>query len=137
MEKYNSSVLGPSPYTLVAPSFALRSLAQAAGRAALGGPRESILAALVAARLTRGALPGSGLTPAQRSTRADHARNWLGTIALPPVPKVAATRVIELSAKDDLEALAAALAKVTDVTAPYLDRAARLELDSLAAQLRE
>jgi hypothetical protein len=108
MEKYNSSVLGPSPYTLAAPSFALRSLAQSAG-----------------------------LTPSQRSTRAEHARNWLGTIALPPVPKVAASRLIELSSKDDLGALATALAKVTDVTAPYLDRAARLELDSLAARLRE
>jgi hypothetical protein len=129
-------VLGPSPFALTNSAFSLRAVALAAGRAPLGGPRESVLAALVAARLAVGALPAAKLTPAQRATRADHARTWIGTIALPQVPKVAALRAVELTAKNDLSGLAAALAKVTDVTAPYLDRAARSELESLGAKLR-
>ena len=129
-------MLGPSPFALAIPTFSLRAVALAAGRAPLGGPRESLLVALVAARLAAGALPEAKLSPAQRESRADQARLWIGTIAVPQVPKVAAARVIELSAKGDREGLAEALAKVTDVTAPYLDRGARSELDSLSAKLR-
>lgn len=133
---YTSDVLGPSPFALTNAVFSLRALAIAAGRAPLGGPRESVLAALVVARLAAGALPAARLTPAQRAVRADHARTWLGTIAIPAVPRMTSARVVELSVTGDSAGLAAALAKVTDVTAPYLDRAARSELDSLSVRLR-
>jgi hypothetical protein len=95
-----------------------------------------VLVALVAARVASGALADSNLSPAQRSSRAEQARSWLATVAVPPVPKVAAARVFELSTSADPSALAEALAKVTEVTAPYLDRAARSELDSLTTRLR-
>jgi hypothetical protein len=130
-------VLGPSPFALTIPTFKLRAVAAAAGRAPLGGPRESILAALVVSRLVIGALSGSQLTPSQRSARADHARTWIGTMALPPVPKAAAIRAIESTVKGDTEGLVTALSKVIDVTAPYLDRAARSEFELLARELRE
>lgn len=130
-------MLGPSPYTLATPAFTLRALAVAAGRSPLGGARESLLALLIGARLAAAAVAGSALTPPQRRLRAEHARNWLGTVALPPVPKVAAARLIDATAGEDKRAILAALAKVTEVTAQYLDRPARLDLDSLAARLAE
>ena len=129
-------MLGPSPYSLSVPAFRFRAVAAAAGRAAIGGPREVLLAVLVAARLVAGALPAGGLSVAQRRARADATRHWLGTIALPGVPKVALTRLVEATAVGGLEAMAAALTKVTDVTAPYLDRASRSELESLGRTVR-
>jgi hypothetical protein len=133
---YTSGVLGPSPYALPAPGFRFRALAQVAGRAPLGGPRETAIATLVAARLAAATLHAPGISTAQRTARADAARSWIGTVALGPVPKVALTRLVETTAQGDRNAVAAALSKVTDVTAPYLDKAARSELDSLAAALR-
>jgi hypothetical protein len=55
---------------------------------------------------------------------------------VPAVAKVAVARLIETSARNDPAALVAALIKVTDVTAPYLDRAARSELEQLVVALR-
>ncbi|MDA1080241.1 MAG: hypothetical protein O2973_00980 [Gemmatimonadetes bacterium] len=110
-------------------------MAVAAGRAAIGGPREVLLGVLLGARLAAGAIAPHALTVAQRRARADAARHWLGTIAIPGAPKIALTRLIDITVSGNAEAVAAALAKVTDVTAPYLDRAARSELDSLRLAL--
>jgi hypothetical protein len=129
-------VLGPSPYALAVPAFRFKALALAAGRAPLGGPRETALAVLIGARLAAGTTGPAALPLEIRVARADAARGWLGTIAIPPVTKVAVARLIETTARNDFAALVAAIAKVTDVTAPYLDRAARSELDLLAAALR-
>ena len=129
-------MLGPSPYALATPAFRFKAIALSAGRAPLGGPRETALAVLIGARLTAGATGSGALAPDIRAGRAEAARAWLGTIAVPAVTKIAVTRLIELTARNDSAALAAALTTVTDVTAPYLDRAARSELDELAAALR-
>lgn len=91
---------------------------------------------LLAARLASGMLGPTAVTAAVRGTRAEGVRHWLGTIAIPQVPKVAITKLVELTAAGEPGQVATALAKVTEVTAPYLDRAARSELDSLAAALR-
>lgn len=128
-------MLGPSPYALPAVQFPLRALAQAAARAPLGGPRESILATLLGARLAIALLHRDLIDHVVRAARADAARAWIGTIAIPAVPKAAVTRLIEASAKGDATLTAAALAKVTEVTAPYLDKAARSELMALGAAL--
>ncbi len=90
---------------------------------------------LVAARLTASLVPPRTLSAPQRRARADAARNWLGTIALPAAPKLALTRLVDATLESGVEQAAVALAKVTDVTAPYLDKAARSELDSLARSL--
>lgn len=129
-------MLGPSPYALQVPVFRLRGLADAAARAPVGGPREAVLAALLCARLAAATLPPNGLTAAQRATRAESARAWLGTVALQPVPKAAARRLLDAVTGTDLGATATALAKVTDVTAPWLDRGARSVLESLVQALR-
>jgi hypothetical protein len=129
-------VLGPSPYALSVPAFRLRAVAEAAGRAPVGGPREAVMAALLGARLAASALGARPLPAAQRAARSDAARAWLGTVALQPVPKAAALRLLECTSGGDLGAMATALAKVTDVTAPWLDRSARSALDSLVQALR-
>lgn len=136
-EKYNSGVLGPSPYSLPAPAFRFKALTLAAGRAPLGGPREAALAAMVGARLAAGLLgPTSPLPSDARAARADAARAWLGSIAVPPVTKVAVSRLIEATGRNDLSAVAAAMVKVTEVTAPYLERAAHSELEQFCSALR-
>lgn len=129
-------MLGPSPYALVAPVFRFRSLALAAGRTPLGGAREATLAALIAARLAAALLPPVTLLVAARTARAEAARGWLGSVALPAVPKLAITRLVESTAAGDRATVAIAVAKVTEVTAPYLDRASRSELEELATELR-
>lgn len=129
-------MLGPSPYALAVPAFRLRPLAEAAGRAQVGGPRETVMAALIGARLATAAVGTQSLTPAQREARADAARNWLGTIALAPGPKAAAAKLIESTRTADPAAMALALDGVTDITAPWLDRGARSALDSLVQALR-
>jgi hypothetical protein len=107
----------------------------AAGRAPLGGPREALLAALIGARLAAGALAGQPLAAAQRAARADAARAWLSSVAVGPVIRVAAQRLFEATARADAAGVAAALTKVTEVTAPHLDSAARSELVSLIDRL--
>ncbi len=108
----------------------------AAGRAPRGGPRESALAALMGARLAAGLLGPTPLASDARATRADAARGWLGSIAVPPVAKVAVARLIEATGRDDLARVAMAMSKVTEVAAPYLDRAAQAELERFCAALR-
>ena len=127
-------MLGPPPYTLAAPTFAFRALATLAARAALGGPRETALATLVAARLAAGAAPPLDLAPPLRSARADAARVWLTSVALPPSVRTAIGKLVDSSAGGDHRTILASLAKVTDVTAQVLTRGARSELDRLAAR---
>ncbi|MEA3246571.1 MAG: hypothetical protein U9Q74_10490, partial [Gemmatimonadota bacterium] len=128
-------MLGPSPYALATPAFRFQALAATVGRAAMGGPREAALVALLAARMAAGAAPAGGLSPAQRARRAEAARGWVGTMALSPVLRAAIGRLLEASAGSDPSAVAGALCKVTDVTAQWLDRPARSELEALAAKL--
>ncbi|HEX7545405.1 MAG TPA: hypothetical protein VF368_01675 [Gemmatimonadaceae bacterium] len=127
-------MLGPPPYALTAPPFAFRSLASLAARAALGGPRETALATLVAARLAAGAAPPHPLAPALRVARAGAARIWLTSVAVPAPVRSAIGRLLDASAGNDERTILASLAKVTDVTAPLLTRGARSELDRLAAR---
>jgi hypothetical protein len=127
-------MLGPPPYTLAAPSFAFRSLAILASRAALGGPRETALATLIAARLAAGAAPPVTLAPPLRVARADAARVWLSSVTLPAPVRAAIAKLVDASAGNDGRTIAISLAKVTDVTAPVLTRGARSELDRLAAR---
>ena len=129
-------MLGPPPFAVSVPAFRFKALALVAGRAPLGGARETALAVLVGARLAAGMLSAVALAADVRAARADAARNWLASIAVPPVTKVVVSRLIDATTRDDVGAAATAVAKVTEVTAPYLDRAAHSELDRLAAALR-
>jgi hypothetical protein len=127
-------MLGPPPYTLSTPSFAFRQLAGHAAKAALGGPRETALATLIAARLAAGSAPPLVLAPTIRAARADAARTWLSSVALPAPVRTAIAKLVDATAGNDEKLVATALAKVTDVTAPVLSRGARSELDRLASK---
>jgi len=127
-------MLGPPPFTLAAPTFAFRSLSALAARAALGGPRETALATLIAARLAAAAAPPEALAPPLRAARAEGARLWLTSVALPAPVRAAIGRLVEATSAGDHKTIATSLAKVTDVTALVLNRGARSELDRLAAR---
>lgn len=101
----------------------------------MGGPREMALATFIAARLAAGALPREGLTAAVRADRAAAARLWMTSVALPAPLRSLLLKVVDASARDDLRALGASVSRVSDITAPHLDRRARLELEQLASRL--
>src|SRR5262245_59136284 len=73
-----------APYALEPIAFPLPALATMAGRASLGGPREVALACFLVGRMvadmTADAAP---LTAEQRRQRAQGARHWLGSMAIP------------------------------------------------------
>lgn len=126
---------GLSPYALVTPAFAFPALAALAGRAPMGGPRETALATLIAARLALGSAPPSPLAAPARLARAEAGRLWLSSVTVPAIIRSAIARLVDASGGDDPRAVITALAKVTDVTAPHLSRSARLELDRLGVRL--
>ena len=125
-----------APYALAPTPFPFPALANLAGRAPLGGPREVALACLVAARLVSGCQPPAIPLP-ERAARATSARSWLGTLALPVPVRNAVSRVLEITGTDRAEGLGAALVKVMEVTAGQVDGSARLELQRLAASVTE
>lgn len=128
--------LAPPPFTVDPPLFPFRALAALAGRAPLGGPRESALAVLVVARLVVRALPPFPFTASVRTARSEAVRGWLTAVpGVSPTLRTALLRLAEATGVDDRNALASALGSVTDITAPLLDRAARSELDRLAQRL--
>jgi hypothetical protein len=59
----------------------------------------------------------------------------MGALTLPAAVRGALLQLVDASAMDAPDALVAALGKVTEVTAPHLDRKARSELDRLAREL--
>lgn len=122
-------------FSVAEPHFAFRALAQAAARAPLGGAREGLLATLVAARLARSIVGPEPLPAAQRAARAAAARQWLGALSLAAGLRATLIQLVDATAGSEPAALRAALGKVTEVTAPHLDRKARLELDLLLREL--
>ena len=129
------SVPGSTPYALSPTVFPFRSLTLLAGRAPLGGPRETALATLVAVRLAATATGTERLDLPLRVARADAARHWMGSVTLAAPVRNALLKLVASTTADDAAAIHGALARVTDITANALDRAARSELDRLLARL--
>lgn len=125
------------------PPFALEravppcpALLACAGRASLGGARETLLGAVMAVRLLAGLTGPYPLARPVRAVRAEAARLWLGALTLPAKPRTALLRTFATSAGEDAGMAADALAAVMDITAPHLDRAARSEVTRLTERLR-
>lgn len=131
-----SGVLTPPPYALSGTEFPFRALALLAGRAPLGGAREAAMATLLAARMAEGMVAPLHLPSAARRLRAEAAKHWLSSVSLGGPVRAAVSRVFEISATEDPGLAAMAIGRVTEVTAPHLDRGARLELERLVARLR-
>lgn len=127
------------PYALSAPAFPLRQLASLAGRAPIGGAREVALACFVAARLAAEQLvPEEQRMPEPaRLQRAAGAKGWLGTLALPAAVKAPLGKCVEHSAEGARAALAQDVATLVSAAEPWLDAAARGELQALSRSLRE
>jgi hypothetical protein len=103
-----------------------------AGRAPLGGPRESALACFLVARIVAEFADGQRLPADQQKARVQGVKHWLGAAALPTPLKTALTRMAESTISEDREVAKSALDSVIAVTANQLDPGARLELSRLA-----
>ncbi len=129
----------PAPVPLFTPvraSFPCPALLSAAGRAALGGARETLLGAVMAVRLIHAASPPHALDAETREARAEAARTWLAALTLPAKVRTALHRAFATSATGDPASAADALEAVTEVTTAHLDRGARAELVRLVTVLR-
>lgn len=116
------------PYALETPRFRFRALAALVGRSPLGGEREVALAALLAARLVVGALPPLPLPQTVRITRANGARAWFSSLALPAALRQSLARLVDATTSVDGDGLEAALRAVIELSAPALDAGAIAEL---------
>ena len=122
------------PYGLSLTTFRFAALAALAGRAPIGGQREVALAVYLGARLADDTRPARSLSALTRTERADSARNWMATLALPNAIRPALVGLVDSSASD-AAAAARALRTVIGVTSSFLDPGARSELDRLAVAL--
>jgi hypothetical protein len=94
------------------------------------------MGAVMVVRLANGLRLPVPLDPAVRESRAEAARAWLVSLTVPHKARTAFLRAFATTASGDRAAVADAVDAVTEVTAPYLDRAARSELDRLVTGLR-
>ena len=136
LEAVHCGVSFAPPYALAPTTFRFRALAALAGRAPLGGGRETALASYVVARLAVACLPESALPLEDRTVRAAAARTWLASLALPVPVRAPLVKVIESTRHESRQAVAAAIVTVADVAASYLDGPALVELRALAMELR-
>jgi hypothetical protein len=129
-------VIGAAPpFSLDAPAFRFRAIAQLAGRAPLGGEREMALAALMAVRLAEGTLPPCPLSAVARRTRGVGARVWLSTLTLPAAARIPLARLVEATEGAHRAVVAEALTSFAEIARPMLDPASRAEIAELVAGL--
>ena len=122
-----------APYALEPTPFPFPHLAAMAGRAGMGGPREIAVACLVVAHLVReSCCAGSSLSDEQRQHRAQGARQWLASAAVPPGVRAALVKLADATAGQALAPVKGGLESVIAVTANQLEPGARLELARLA-----
>ena len=137
------------PYVLPPLDFPFRHLAALAGRAPIGGAREVALACFLAARLASGRLDGSspaGAGPSGTASsgsgspaivdRGNGARGWVSSLALPAPVRGPLGRCLDAVGVGSRPTLAAELSALAAASAPFLDTAARAELEQLAMRLR-
>jgi hypothetical protein len=129
-------VLGQLPkFALVTPSFRFRSLVAAAGRAALGGDRETLLAALQLGRLGAGMLPPFELTREQIIERTENTKQWLSSLAVPSGIRSTAFGILGAITGHDRARLAVAFEDLVKAAPSHLDEASRMELTHLIQEL--
>jgi hypothetical protein len=121
-----------APYSLEPNSFPLPALAALAGRAPLGGQRETALACFVVGRLIASASAPSATASEQGRERLQGVKHWLGSAALATNLRQALARAADCGSEGDNAGVKTALDSVMTVTANQLDPAARLELARLS-----
>jgi hypothetical protein len=129
-------VIGQLPrFALTTPVFRFRSLAALAGRASLGGDRETLVACLQLARLCAGLLPPYHIPRDVAMERTEHTRLWLSSLAVPSGIRSTAFGVIGGLTGEDRERLAIAFEDLVKAAAGQLDETARAELNTLIQEL--
>jgi hypothetical protein len=115
--------------------FQFRALAALAGRSALGGPREIVLATLMAARLGRDSLSSSEALNAMRRSRASAAKSWYGALTLPQPVRAAVMRVVQATETGNIGEVRAALEELLTHVSSLCYGASRAELKRLLISL--
>ena len=92
---------------------------------------------LLAARLVVGALPPIPLPQGVRITRANGARAWVASLALPAPLRQSLVRLLDATTSVDRDGLETALRAVIDVTAHQLDAPAVAELREVMRALAQ
>jgi hypothetical protein len=121
-----------APYALEPNSFPFPALVALAGRAPLGGQRETALACFVVGRLLAASTVAAASDSEGGRERFLGVKHWLGSAALAGPLKLALTRATECVSEGDKAGVKSALDSVMTITANQLDPAARLELARLA-----
>lgn len=129
-------MIGQLPrFALTPPVFRFRSLAALAGRASLGGDRETVIACLQLARLCAGLLPPYRLTREITLERTEHTRQWLASVAVPSGIRSTAFGIFGGLTGHDRARLALAFEDLVKAAAGQLDEASRVELNALIQEL--
>jgi hypothetical protein len=123
------------PYALRPSAFRFPALAALVGRASRGGQREATLACLVTARVCAGLLPPYEIALENLSYRADQARQWLGSIAIPASLRNLFAKVIEMAGSANGAGAGRALETLLSSELLSLDEGSRTELTRLVTEL--
>lgn len=121
-----------APYSLEPNAFPFPALAALAGRAPLGGQRETALACFLVGRLVASTTAVEASASELGKERLQGVKHWLGSAALATPVRQALTRAAECATEGDRAGTRTALDSVMTVTANQLDPAARLELARLS-----
>ncbi len=122
------------PYALEHVEFPFPALAGAASHPLSANDRDMTIATLMVARLMVSILPPVNLPAPERHPRAERAKPWLMTLAMPQPARMALLRAIDASAGAPVEA-AAALRELMQVLGGHLAPDATVELGGLAERL--
>lgn len=124
------------PMRLAEPKpFGFGALAAWTGSAPLGGPRETGLAVLMVCRVVTEATEGGMIDADTRRDRAQAARQWLGTLALPVAVRAAAARAIDASVDSAPDLLGAVLLQVIAAAGAPLDEGALADVRRLVTRV--
>ena len=129
-------MLGQLPrFALAIPMFRFRSLTAAAGRAALGGDRETLIACLQLGRLCAGILPPYELSREVTLERTENTKQWLASIAVPSGIRSTAFGIFGGLTGHDRARCALAFEDLVKAAFAQLDEASRVELNALIHEL--
>jgi hypothetical protein len=129
-------VIGQLPrFALTTPVFRFRSLAALAGRASLGGDRETLLACLQLGRLCAGILPPYHLSREVAQERTENTKQWLASVAVPSGIRSTAFGIFGGLSGHDRARCAVAFEDLVKAANAQLDEASRAELNALIQEL--
>ena len=115
--------------------FRFRALTAAAGRAALGGDRETLIACLQLGRLCAGILPPYELSREVTLERTENTKQWLASIAVPSGIRSTAFGIFGGLTGHDRARCALAFEDLVKAAFAQLDESSRAELNALIHEL--